>query len=378
MAFLVALCHSRGNIAGNFMRKICRSTIVLPAIAWCLFMLAGLVIQPVPAQTANDAAPPYPVPADLSDPLATEAARSLMAKLVADYGRYTWAGQHNSIELDFIQSHTGREPAFVEGDLLNYSPSRVQYGSMPSNFTESCIALANSGYVLGLCWHWNAPTNLLNTDKEPWYYGFYTAATTFNIAAALADTNSVEYSLILRDIDTIAVQLKKVSSNNIPVLWRPLHEASGRWFWWGAKGPGPFKALWRLMYDRLTVHHNLHNLVWVLTNEDPKWYPGDDVVDIVGVDAYPSDTGDTLLKNWRALQWSFAGKKLLALTEFGGVPDVERMHSQGVWWSYFSCWNGTFIESVPPVLLKDTYLFPGVITLDKLKARTPVVPTGTR
>ena len=106
--------------------------------------------------------------------------------------------------------------------------------------------------------------------------------------------------------------------------------------------------------------------------------PGDDVVDIVGMDAYPSDTGDTLLKNWRALQWSFAGKKLLALTEFGGVPDVERMHSQGVWWSYFSCWNGTFIESVPPVLLKDTYLSPEVITLDKLKARTPVVPTGTR
>ena len=43
-------------------------------------------------------------------------------------------------------------------------------------------------------------------------------------------------------MDAIALQLKKVASNNIPVLWRPLHEAAGGWFWWGAKGAEPFKA----------------------------------------------------------------------------------------------------------------------------------------
>jgi mannan endo-1,4-beta-mannosidase len=301
-----------------------------------------------------------------------------MAGLVADYGKYTWAGQHNSVELDYIQSHTGREPAFVEGDLLEYSPSRVEHGSMPANLTESYIALAKSGYALGFCWHWNAPTNLLNTDEEPWYSGFYTKATTFNVAQALANTNSIEYAMMLRDIDAIAVQLEKVSSNNIPVLWRPLHEASGRWFWWGARGPGPFKQLWRLLYHRLTVYHHLHNLIWVLTNEDPEWYPGDDVVDIVGLDAYPTSRSETLVTRWQALQTRFADKKLLTLSEYGGVPDVELMHLRGEWWSYFSGWNGKFLESVPPVLLKDTYLSPEVITLDKLKARTPATPANAR
>ncbi len=71
--------------------------------------------------------PPAPLPGTLVDPLATFAARSLMAVLVADYGRYTWAGQHESSEVDLIQSTTGRRPAFVEGDLMDYSPSRVQY-----------------------------------------------------------------------------------------------------------------------------------------------------------------------------------------------------------------------------------------------------------
>jgi mannan endo-1,4-beta-mannosidase len=244
---------------------------------------------------------------------------------------------------------------------------------MPANYTESYIALQSAGHVLGFCWHWNAPTNLLNTASEPWWSGFYTAATTFDVAAALANTNSIEYSLILRDIDAIAVQLEKVSSNNIPVLWRPLHEASGGWFWWGAKGPGPFKQLWRLLFNRLTTYHNLHNLIWVLTNEDPDWYPGNDVVDIVGVDAYPADPTDALSTDWQALKPQFDGVKLLALTEFGGVPDVERMHVFGVWWSYFSPWTGSYIEDAPIATLTRIYQSPEVITLDELNAVPPVI-----
>jgi mannan endo-1,4-beta-mannosidase len=320
--------------------------------------------------------PPLPVPATLSDPQATFAARMLMAELVADYGKVTWAGHHDLSDNNYIQSNTGRLPGFIEGDLIDYSPTRVQYGGMPANYTESHIALDSSGYVLGFCWHWNAPTNLLNTTAEPWWRGFYTEATTFNFAAALANTNSPEYALLLRDIDAIAVQLKKVSSNNIPVLWRPLHEASGGWFWWGAQGSGPFKALWRLLYNRLTVYHNLHNLIWVCTNEDPAWYPGDDVVDILGVDGYPADMTDPLSSDWLTLKAQFDGKKLITLSEFGGVPDVERMHLFGVWFSYFSPWPG-FIQSAPTGTMNRIYNSTQVITLNELNARPSVIVSNT-
>jgi mannan endo-1,4-beta-mannosidase len=335
---------------------------------WSWYEIDAVSLTPVPTPS-----PPASVPATLVDTQATFAARMLMKALVSDYGQHTWAGQHDSSEISYIQGETGRKPAIVEGDLIDYSPSRVQYGSMPANYTESYIALQSAGHVLGFCWHWNAPTNLLNTASEPWWSGFYTAATTFDVAAALANTNSIEYSLILRDIDAIAVQLEKVSSNNIPVLWRPLHEASGGWFWWGAKGPGPFKQLWRLLFNRLTTYHNLHNLIWVLTNEDPDWYPGNDVVDIVGVDAYPADPTDALSTDWQALKPQFDGVKLLALTEFGGVPDVERMHVFGVWWSYFSPWTGSYIEGAPIATLTRIYQSPEVITLDELNAVPPVI-----
>jgi len=232
-----------------------------------------------------------------------------------------------------------------------------------------------------MSWHWNAPSGLLNTSEQPWWRGFYTAATTFDVAAALADTNSVEYGEILRDMDAIAVQLKKFASNNIPVLWRPLHEAEGGWFWWGAKGPGPFKALWRLLFQRLADHHELHNLIWVLTSQDPAWYPGNDVVDIVGVDAYPDERADALVPNWEALKTRYDGLKLIALTEFGGVPDIERMHRFGVWWAYFSPWTGeNGPSSMPDATVTRIYQSAEVLTLDELNARPPqitgIAPSG--
>ena len=136
---------------------------------WAWYEIDRVVLTP-----AGEPAPPLPVPATLSDPQATFAARMLMASLVADYGKVTWAGHHDLSDNSYIQNNTGRLPAFIEGDLIDYSPSRVQYGSNPGNYTESHIALDNSGYVIGFCWHWNAPTNLLNTTGDQWWRGFYT------------------------------------------------------------------------------------------------------------------------------------------------------------------------------------------------------------
>ena len=87
---------------------------------------------------------------------------------------------------------------------------------------------------------------LYDNSTEPWYSGFYTAATDFNITKALADTTNANYTLLIKDIDTIAVQLKKLQSAGVPILFRALHEAEGGWFWWGAQGPEPAKKLYRI------------------------------------------------------------------------------------------------------------------------------------
>jgi hypothetical protein len=96
----------------------------------------------------------------------------------------------------------------------------------------------------------------------------------------------------------------------------------------------------------------------------------------VGVDAYPADPGSSLSAQWEALKAQFDGVKLLTLSEFGGVPDTERMHGLGVWWSYFSPWTGTYIEGVPPATINRIYQSSEVLTLDEINARPPLITTS--
>jgi hypothetical protein len=83
----------------------------------------------------------------------------------------------------------------------------------------------------------NLSSNLTNNTTVPWWDGFYTYGTTFNLAAALANTSSENYALLVYDMDVIAWKLLVLQAYNIPVIWRPLHEADGGWSWWGAYGP---------------------------------------------------------------------------------------------------------------------------------------------
>lgn len=283
-------------------------------------------------------------PKTLANPRSTTATYKLLSYLIDIYGSKTLSGQYDQYdgtEIPYIREVTGRTPAVLGGDLMDYTSSRIARGADPKKHVENLIKSAREGYIITLCWHWNAPKDLLDTPEQPWYSGFYTAATKFDLKLALENPDSEDYKLLLKDIDTIAVQLKKFADANVPVLWRPLHEAEGGWFWWGAKGPEAYMKLWKIMFDRLTTHHNLHNLIWVHNCVKQEWYPGDKYVDIVGVDAYPTDPGDPLSRDWEDLIKRFDGRKLLALTEFGGVPDVERMHKFGVRWSFFATWPGS-------------------------------------
>ncbi len=311
-------------------------------------------------------------PDKLIDSQADLPTRRLFKKLLTTYGSKTLSGQYDLGDTTYISQVTGKLPAIFGADLIDYSPSRVAFNPAPKDATEKAIQRARLGQIITVSWHWNAPTDLINRkliDKQgkevdaSWYKGFYTNATTFDLAKALEDTHSERYRLLIRDIDTIALQLKKYSKAGVPILWRPLHEAEGGWFWWGAKGPKPFVALWRLMFDRLTNFHKLHNLIWVFTTgENPAWYPGDAYVDILGVDAYPTDASDPLSSTWEGLLSKFDGKKLLAISEFGGVPDVPKMRKFGIRWSYFVSWPGKIkAPATSPVDLTRIYTNSAVV-----------------
>ncbi len=328
---------------------------------WGYYALDAIDFTPAPPAPALVKPPAVPIDAG-----ATPATRALLASLVSQYGDKTRTGQYEAKDNETLLKETGQMPAVFGTDLMDYSPSRLARGAKPGGTVEAALTRAKAAQIVTVSWHWNAPSGL--TDKmsvdaqgKPlnllWYKGFYTNATTFDVQKALADPNSAEYKLLLRDMDAIAAQLQKFQDAGVPVLWRPLHEAEGGWFWWGAQGPDSFKKLWRLMYDRFTTVDHLHNLLWVYSataDQKPEWYPGDDVVDIVGADAYPKDISDPLSSLWDKMLTAHGGKKLLALTEFGGVPDVDRMSRYGVRWSYFVTWNG-YLAKTPPAVIDRVY-----------------------
>ncbi|MBC3783893.1 glycosyl hydrolase [Spirosoma utsteinense] len=321
---------------------------------------------------------PIKPPKILVDAQATLSTKGLFSYLVDQYGSKVLSGQQDDVE--YVLEKTGKEPAIGSFDLIDYSPSRVQFGTTPIRSSEAIIDWAKKGEgrgIISLMWHWNAPTDLINQAPDQlWWRGFYTEATTFDLAAALADKNSTRYQLLLSDIDAIALQLKKFQAADVPVLWRPLHEAPGGWFWWGAKGAGPFKDLWQLMYNRLTNYHQLHNLIWVYTGTDtinPDWYPGDQYVDVVGEDIYADPTAN-LSGNWANAQAQFNGKKLVALTETGNLPNPDKIRGFATWWSWFAVWTGTdYIKKQPIDLLKAVFMDEDVITRDELPDWRPIV-----
>ena len=146
-----------------------------------------------------------------------------------------------------------------------------------------------------MMWHWNAPANLINQPGKEWWRGFYTDATTFNLPAALANPGGSDYQLLLRDIDAIAVQLQKFEDAGVPVIWRPLHEAPRRLVLVGcprarelqglvAPDVRPAHQLPRTAQSHLGIH------VVGVNGNDVDWYPGDDEVDMVGLDIYTEPT----------------------------------------------------------------------------------------
>jgi len=86
----------------------------------------------------------------------------------------------------------------------------------------------------------------------------------------------------------------------IPVVFRPYHEHNGEWFWWGRgfNREADFVALWRQTVEHLRDRRGLHHLLYAISpdrsridigrfDEDYLYgYPGDDYVDILGVDDY--------------------------------------------------------------------------------------------
>ncbi|MBR4224501.1 MAG: beta-mannosidase [Oscillospiraceae bacterium] len=370
---------SSSRMRGTYLTKGEHKVAVTPSWGW--IRLDCLDVAPAAVDTASL----YKVSPTLSNKNASSRTKRLMKYLCKNYGKNVLSGQQcegmESAEFRAIREATGKSPAIMGLDLMDYSGSRVSRGSK-SKTVEQAIAFDKAGGIVTICWHWCAPDKYIkqgnDKDGHPnWWGAFYTDHVTgLKLSEIMADPESEGYKLLLDDIDRAAEQLKILKEHDIPVLFRPLHEASGGWFWWGADGADAYKALWKLMYERMTEHHGLDNLIWVYNAQSADWYPGDEYVDIIGEDIYPGERQYDPQSGRFLDAAAYPGShKIVTLSENGCLFDIDGAKERGTLWSWFCVWGGEFCVNGKKLsstyteekMWKEVYSHENVITLDEVK-----------
>nr|WP_319397530.1 glycosyl hydrolase [uncultured Carboxylicivirga sp.] len=157
------------------------------------------------------------------------------------------------------------------------------------------------------------------------------------------DTTVVKYIIpggdkheaFVHQLDKIADFLNSIKTENgekIPFIFRPWHEMDGGWFWWGSKSctPDEFKQLFQFTIDYLRNEKGVDQMVvayspdcsFTSLNQYLTWYPGDEYIDVVGVDNYydlrvGGDVQAAINKLHIVIDYANQNGKISALTESG-------------------------------------------------------------
>ena len=280
-----------------------------------------------------------------ADPDANEAACQLYSYLRDEvWGQKVLSGcqaewNYNVKDAERIRQAAGKYPKVNVFDFQHFDQSWINYRTnIAKNWHQA-------GGIVAFMWHIHMPTNAFAEKKSGWT-SFYTHGDPpcHILPSRCATEGTLENQLFRRKLDGVAQLLLFYQSQGIPIIWRPLHEASGGWFWWGAEDGAAFKKLWIYMYHYLQ-EAGVHNLLWTWTSNlnDDSWYPGDEYVDLVARDAYPKDnvSHQSLAADFRNLRQAHPNKMIM-LAECNSVPSWENMQKDNALWLMVAPWCGEY------------------------------------
>lgn len=282
-------------------------------------------------------------------------------------------------DVNDVFTRSGKYPALVGVDLMNATGKNANTDWF-KGYTNKAVSIAKgvwkAGGIPAITWHWRPG------DEEEFYTakGSDTKFTNFDLSKAFMtggvvwDTLSAEYKAIVSDIDKVSAIFLDLQKENIAAIFRPLHEAGGAWFWWGAKDAKQLAALYRLLFDRMVTKNGVNNLIWVFnpsTTSGSDWNPGEAYYDVLSIDIYNEDNDHS--SNSGAFddfktKWTL--NKVLALSENGPIPDVEKMFADQAVWSWwmpwYGTWGGKYIGQTSNDVWKTNMADERIITLDKM------------
>ena len=294
---------------------------------------------------------------EAKDPVVSNAspeAKALLNFIYDMYGKKTlsgqmWAPWGSFDEVEKVKEITGRYPAVRGHDLIHENSN--------ANEVKLLIEWWKKGGVPTLMWHWGAPSK---------GEGYEQSKLGIDIERCFQEGTD-EYKAMWADLKRVADWLTVLRDANVPILWRPMHEFEGGWFWYG-KGTGEqFNRLWRTMFDYFTKDRELNNLIWVLCHSDnpnPAFDPGKQYYDIVAADTYQKNR---VLKDMFNDVITVHGRDLpIVFHECGTLPDPDKCFKDGVTWLWWMLWHTGHVASQKPEDMKRIYNHELVITLDEM------------
>lgn len=288
---------------------------------------------------------PQPAPFTVVDPDATILTTKLLANMTANakagrtmfghqcstlYG-IGWYGDENRSD---IKSVCGDFPAVIGWDMaeIELGHSENIDGESFSDIRSHIIKTFERSGVTTLSWHCTNPvTGGTAWDKTP--------------AVDQIIPGAPRHEMFKGWLDKVAdfiLSLKMPNGTMIPVLLRPYHEHSGDGFWWGTGNctRDQYIALWRFTVEYLRDVRNVHNIIYVyspdiITSQEAylNFWPGDNYVDILGLDAYEWASWSLDVNGYRLMRLlnhiSYLKNKPFAYTETG----LENNTTQPQWWT---------------------------------------------
>lgn len=186
-----------------------------------------------------------------------------------------------------LATATGKYPGLAGFDFSQ----RAQNGAGPntpddSNWRGYAESHWDAGGLVKIMWH--AP--------NPWTASHsWSGIPSGHTLPEVITPGTAAYDNWMSWLQTIGDRLQWYEDRDITVLWGPLHEANGGWFWWGGGTSADYVSVWRHMYDYLTITRGLHNLLWNYSPDAKASlstaiarYPGNAYVDIISPDMYYS------------------------------------------------------------------------------------------
>jgi hypothetical protein len=262
----------------------------------------------------------------------------------------TWEYEKDSSD---VKNTCGDWPAVMGFELGGIEMDDAKnLDSVPFNtMRDEIIAHHLRGGIITISWHPRNPITTLDASvlrengPQPWPQG-----TAWDVSDSTVVRNilpgGLKHELFqtwMQRVSDFLATLKTSDGQPVPIIFRPWHENTGSWFWWGEKlcTAEEYKALWNMLQDKLN-QDGFENLLWAyspgmasdMTQEKYlERYPGDDRIGLVGLDGYQWDKKEDFVsqldQNLAMLcQLAQEHGKFAALTECG----LKNL-SDPTWWT---------------------------------------------